>query len=602
MKKANIKWSFFILLAIIFIIAFSLILTSCASTDPRDAHLYIRDDNFYYNSSANVTKVNFQVSFENNSIYKIVKNSITFDLYDNGKFVFQNSFNWDINIKPYSTLTKELSFSVNGKVDRLEVLNWEIVNASIWQSYKAYFITIIVIISILLVVYAIVQLGYNINEGCDPEDSFAVIIWILTSGWWSFLIAIGVAILPYLIYSGVWKTWSWVPPIIIVGGVVVLIAACFLVSFIYFIIFAIHNRRVENQAISYDCDEVMNKYTKNQLNQVYKHVFLDICKASEFKVDENIKKEELINLILSRRPDFKESDNTKNLSKPNNNEIKPLLKSPPSKKPMFEDIVGLNKAKEAFIEKIILPFKHKEIFEKFNKKIGGGILLYGLPGTGKTMFAEATSNELNALFIPIKCSDIKTKWYGESEQRIHKIFERARKQEKAIIFFDEFEAIGTKRMDNAISEGNDIVPQLLSEMQGIDNLKNESNIIVIAATNKPWMIDSAFLRPGRFDEKIYIPLPDYESRKKMFEIQLSSLPIADNFDFDYLASITENFNGADIKEVCEKIKMSAIKKNINNNQEHKIEMEDVKQIEKDIKSSVNLQDIQKLKEFEKNFY
>ncbi|WP_203341651.1 ATP-binding protein [Metamycoplasma hominis] len=269
---------------------------------------------------------------------------------------------------------------------------------------------------------------------------------------------------------------------------------------------------------------------------------------------------------------------------------------------MFEDIVGLNKAKEAFIEKIILPFKHKEIFEKFNKKIGGGILLYGLPGTGKTMFAEATSNELNALFIPIKCSDIKTKWYGESEQKIHKIFERARKQEKAIIFFDEFEAIGTKRMDNAISEGNDIVPQLLSEMQGIDNLKNESNIIVIAATNKPWMIDSAFLRPGRFDEKIYIPLPDYESRKKMFEIQLSSLPIADNFDFDYLASITENFNGADIKEVCEKIKMSAIKKNINNNQEHKIEMEDVKQIEKDIKSSVNLQDIQKLKEFEKNFY
>lgn len=394
---------------------------------------------------------------------------------------------------------------------------------------------------------------------------------------------------------------KWVPPIIIVGGVVVLIAACFLVSFIYFIIFAIHNRRVENQAISYDCDEVMNKYTKNQLNQVYKHVLLDICKASEFKVDEKIKKEELINLILSRRPDFKESDNTKKFSKPNDKEIK-TLKIPPSKKPMFEDIVGLNKAKEAFIEKIILPFKHKEIFEKFNKKIGGGILLYGLPGTGKTMFAEATSNELNALFIPIKCSDIKTKWYGESEQKIHKIFERARKQEKAIIFFDEFEAIGTKRMDNAISEGNDIVPQLLSEMQGIDNLKNESNIIVIAATNKPWMIDSAFLRPGRFDEKIYIPLPDYESRKKMFEIQLSSLPIADNFDFDYLASITENFNGADIKEVCEKIKMSAIKKNINNNQEHKIEMEDVKQIEKDIKSSVNLQDIQKLKEFEKNFY
>jgi len=179
----------------------------------------------------------------------------------------------------------------------------------------------------------------------------------------------------------------------------------------------------------------------------------------------------------------------------------------------FSDIAGLEEAKEAFREKVILPFEHRELFEKYGKKIGGGILLYGLPGTGKTMFAEACSNELNALFIPVKCSDIKSKWYGESEDNVKKIFAKARKAERAIIFFDEFEAIGAKRTDNADNGNNDLVPQILAEMQGVGNSNSKAVIMVIAATNKPWAIDSAFLRPGRFDEKIYIPLPDFEARK-----------------------------------------------------------------------------------------
>ena len=264
----------------------------------------------------------------------------------------------------------------------------------------------------------------------------------------------------------------------------------------------------------------------------------------------------------------------------------------------FDDIAGLETAKEAFREKVVLPFEHPEIYEKFGKKAGGGILLYGLPGTGKTMFAEAASNEVNALFIPVKCSDIKSKWYGESEQKVKDIFKKARKAERAIIFFDEFEAIGAKRTESSDNGNNDLVPQILAEMQGVGSSLSKSTIVVIAATNKPWSIDSAFMRPGRFDEKIYIPLPDKVARKKLFEIQLSKLPVADDLDYDYLVEITEGFNGADIKEVCEKLKMSAIKDSLEKGEEQTIGMDDVKRIENSIKSSVSNEDIVRLELFE----
>lgn len=213
------------------------------------------------------------------------------------------------------------------------------------------------------------------------------------------------------------------------------------------------------------------------------------------------------------------------------------------------------------------------------------------------MFAEAASNELNALFIPIKCSDIKSKWYGESERNVKAIFNKARNAERAIIFFDEFEAIGAKRTDDN-NCNNDLVPAILAEMQGIGSSRSKSTIMVIAATNKPWAIDSAFMRPGRFDEKMLIPLPDFEARKKLFEIQLFNLPVADDLDYEYLANITEGFNGADIKEVCEKMKMSAIKDSLEKGMEQKISMDIVKKIEKDIKSSVSNEDIVQLQAFE----
>ena len=227
-------------------------------------------------------------------------------------------------------------------------------------------------------------------------------------------------------------------------------------------------------------------------------------------------------------------------------------------------------------------------------------MLYGLPGTGKTMFAEAASNETDALFIPVKCSDIKSKWYGESEANVKKIFDKARKAGNAIIFFDEFEAIGAKRTDSSDNGNNDLVPQILAEMQGIGSYGGKGTIVVIAATNKPWAIDSAFLRPGRFDEKIYIPLPDFEARKRLFELKLKNVP-QEKIDYDYLAGITENFSGADIHAFCDKLKMNAINESIKTNIDCPITMKTVEEVKQTVKSSVSTEDIEKLSEFREQF-
>ncbi|MCM1455608.1 MAG: ATP-binding protein [Bacteroides sp.] len=312
----------------------------------------------------------------------------------------------------------------------------------------------------------------------------------------------------------------------------------------------------------------------------------EYCRDNGIHGYSSLNKSQLIDLIVNHREDNSEDISNKATNK----------HTYKTKTSSFDDIAGLENAKKAFKEKVVYAFEHKDLYEKYGKKVGGGLLLYGLPGTGKTLFAEAASNETDALFIPVKCSDIKSKWYGESENNVKKIFDKARKAKRAIIFFDEFEAIGAKRTDNSDNGNNDLVPQILAEMQGIDSTKNDNIIMVIAATNKPWAIDSAFLRPGRFDEKIYIPLPDFEARKKLFELKLKSTPQQD-LNYQYLAEISDGFNGADIGEFCDKLKMLAINRSITINDVSPITMEDVSEIKEIVKSSVSTEDIKRLEEF-----
>jgi transitional endoplasmic reticulum ATPase len=284
------------------------------------------------------------------------------------------------------------------------------------------------------------------------------------------------------------------------------------------------------------------------------------------------------------------SDENKNISKFQSSEIP---------KTTFEDIAGLEDVKEAVKYKVIYPRKHPELYETFKKRTGGGILLYGLPGTGKTLIAEAIAHETNATFFPIKCSDLGSKWFGETEQNIRDIFEAARESKNAVIFFDEIETYASNRRDNSAMERS--VPEFLTQMQGIGASEEQNRILVIGATNKPWRLDGAFLRPGRFDEKIYVPLPCDEARKQIMELKLSGVP-NNGIDLQSFVERTSGYNGADMDYLCEKAKEFAIKRVITNYEAKKIIcLEDFERAFATIRSSVLDADRIEMEKFIKNY-
>ena len=266
--------------------------------------------------------------------------------------------------------------------------------------------------------------------------------------------------------------------------------------------------------------------------------------------------------------------------------------------PTFDDLVGLDNAKKVIKERILEPTKHKDIYEKYNIKVGGGVLLYGLPGTGKTMFAQAVANEVNGRFFAIKSSDIKSKYFGETENKIKNIFETARKYPVSIIFFDEFEAIGVSR-DKLGSEltASSVVPELLSQMQGFE--QKDNIILVIAATNRPWDIDSALLRPGRLDYLIEVELPNTECRKIMLQKKLDKIILEDDI-LEYLVNVTNNYNGADISNISDKLLRIVVDKEIKGVKDYIITFEDCVEVLKENKTSVSSVDVTKMKMFTQN--
>ena len=594
-------------LLVLFFLILVISLSSCSSTDKKATAGV--DTNYKvqcaYNATEDTTSVKVPINVNNGSIYDITKCSFKFDIYKDGELVRTTDYvGFDLSISHGKSETTNLSFTAKGEVTDVKINVWTAGFTSLWSTYQIWFI-LTIIISVVIALVAVVAI---IATEADFED---IIEFVKDKFYFIFIFAI--PFIPYVIEGFSSGVWSWVPIVIILGGILSIITLIIVaVLIIYLIMYIIEQREfrrdydsyddseepkiVDNDGKEYTIDDVLDD--KDSLMVFSKENLCDWCRNNNVTGYSKLNKSELVALIMqSKKTDNKNEEGTKDNIKKQNVTSKYSNKKNGIK---FDDIAGLSEAKEAFKEKVILPFEHPEIFEKFGKKAGGGILLYGLPGTGKTMFAEAASNELDALFISVKCSDIKSKWYGESEQKVKEIFDKARKSKRAIIFFDEFEAIGAKRTDNSENGNNDLVPEILAEMQGVGTNNNDCTIMVIAATNKPWAIDSAFLRPGRFDEKIYIPLPDYESRKKLFELQLSKLPVADDLDYDYLAKITEGFNGADIKEVCEKLKMSAIKDSLSKGSEQTIGMDDVERIESSIRSSVSLEDLEALENFENN--
>jgi transitional endoplasmic reticulum ATPase len=227
----------------------------------------------------------------------------------------------------------------------------------------------------------------------------------------------------------------------------------------------------------------------------------------------------------------------------------------------WEDIGGLENVKQLLVEAVEWPLRNAESFLRLGIDAPKGILLYGPPGTGKTMLAKAVANESEANFITVKGSALLSKWYGESEKRVEEIFRKARQVAPAIIFLDELDALVPIR-GGAMGEPHAterIVNQLLNEMDGLEELHG---VVVIGATNRPDIIDPALLRPGRFDELILAPVPDLESRRKIFQVHLKKAPLAEDIDIEELIDQTDQYTGADIAAVVRKAGRLALREDM----------------------------------------
>ena len=238
----------------------------------------------------------------------------------------------------------------------------------------------------------------------------------------------------------------------------------------------------------------------------------------------------------------------------------------------FGTVGGMEELKNRVRMSIIHPFKNKELFAKFKKKSGGGLLLYGPPGCGKTLISRATAGECGAHFIEVSIHDVLSKWIGEAEQRLHQLFETARRKSPTIIFIDEIDALGVKRSDAGNSAN--IVNTLLTEIDGASS--NNEDVLVIGATNTPWRIDSAFRRPGRFDHVVFVPPPDLEARVAILEIALEGIP-QEKLNLVKLAEKTERFSGADLRAVIERASEKVLEKIMTTGKEEQLSQKELLQ-------------------------
>ena len=227
----------------------------------------------------------------------------------------------------------------------------------------------------------------------------------------------------------------------------------------------------------------------------------------------------------------------------------------------WDDIGGLDAARDRLREGVELPLKHPEAFRRLGIRPARGFLLYGPPGTGKTLLAKATARESEANFIATKSSDLLSKWYGESEQQIARLFSRARQVAPTVIFLDELDSLvparGAGFGEPQVTER--VVNTILAEMDGLEEL---NNVVVIGATNRPGLIDPALLRPGRFDELIYVGTPDTAGRRRILAIHTSRMPLADDVNLEGLAQRTERFTGADLEDLVRRAGLTALRRGI----------------------------------------
>jgi transitional endoplasmic reticulum ATPase len=214
----------------------------------------------------------------------------------------------------------------------------------------------------------------------------------------------------------------------------------------------------------------------------------------------------------------------------------------------FSDVGGMEAVKNEIELKIVKPLLHPELYKAYGKKIGGGILLYGPPGCGKTFIAKATAGQVNAKFISISLNDILDMWIGNSEKNLHEIFELARQNTPCVLFIDEIDALGASRSDMKQSSGRHLINQFLQELDGIDS--TNEGVLIIGATNTPWNLDPAFRRPGRFDRIVFVAPPDITTKESILRLKLNNKPTG-TIDWKSIAKKAENYSGADIDAIID---------------------------------------------------
>ena len=271
----------------------------------------------------------------------------------------------------------------------------------------------------------------------------------------------------------------------------------------------------------------------------------------------------------------------------------------------FDDIAGLEEVKEIVNVKVLLPLKHPEIFDGYVRKSGGGLLLYGPPGTGKTMIAAAIAKEIKAKFCAIKPSDLLNQGVGNTEKAVRALFTQARRFPCAVIFFDEMDSISPKTTRSQYAK--QLRSELLAQLQGIEEYKKDGKnlLFLIAATNKPWDMDSAFVRPGRFGIRVYVGLPDAKARAYMIEHRLEKIrkkglvSISDDLDVGLIVEKTKGFNGSDITALSDRAEEISALRCIGSDRKD-LRLSDFEQALEKVSSSVQGSDIEKLIEWKNN--
>lgn len=238
----------------------------------------------------------------------------------------------------------------------------------------------------------------------------------------------------------------------------------------------------------------------------------------------------------------------------------------------FSDVAGMDALKKTLRIQIIEPFLRPGLFQRFKKDAGGGVLLYGPPGCGKTMMARAVAGECNASFISVGISDVLNMWIGESERNLGECFEKARANPPCVLFFDELDALAYSRSKASSEHTRTVVNEFLAQLDGFD--KDNRSVLVLAATNMPWDVDAAIKRPGRLSRQIFVPPPDVNARSEMFSLKLSGIPTGE-IDVPALARATEFFSGADIDGVIDSAKESVIGDIIETGHERPLQSQDL---------------------------